>query len=161
MSASIERLSVPPVRKTLPRPLTAAEQERYLAIADVLCCGNEEVPPPSRCPEFAAKLEIALATRSDAFDTITAALAEAPTSRDGLEHWLRRMHDEDSSAFTVLSTVAAGAYLMVPAIRAAVGYPGQRRDPAGLEEAADQIGDGILDPVLERGHFYVPTPEGA
>lgn len=43
-----------------------------------------------------------------------------------------------------------------PAVRARIGYPGQRRDPARLEEAADQISDGILDPVLARGPIYTP-----
>jgi hypothetical protein len=60
----------------------------------------------------------------------------------------------------VLSAVLAGAYLLVPEVKSAVGYPGQRRDPAGLEEAVDEISDGILDPVLERGHFFVATPGG-
>jgi len=47
---------------------------------------------------------------------------------------------------------------MVPEVRVAVGYPGQSRRVPKVDEAANEIGDGILDPVLERGHFYVPTP---
>jgi len=50
--------------------------------------------------------------------------------------------------------VIAGAWLLIPAVRERIGYPGQRRDPARLEEAADQISDGILDPVIARGPIY-------
>lgn len=159
MSTPVLRLSVPPVRKTPPRPLSETELATYTAIADVLCHGDGAVPPPSGCPEFPEKLALALAARRDVFDTIVVLLAEA-SATDDLAAWVRRLHDEDDEKFVVLSTVAAGAYLLVPRIRDAVGYPGQRRDPAGLTEAVDEIGDGILDPVLERGHFYVPTPEG-
>ena len=31
------------------------------------------------------------------------------------------------------------------------------RNLAPIEGAADQIAGGILDPVLERGHIYVPA----
>jgi len=43
-------------------------------------------------------------------------------------------------------------------VRARIGYPGQRRDPARFEEAVDQLSDGILDPVIARGPIY--TPDG-
>jgi len=63
--------------------------------------------------------------------------------------------------FQALSAVVAGAWLLVPAVRARIGYPGQRRDPARLEEAADQISDGILDPVIARGAIYTAWPVSA
>lgn len=148
------RLSVPPTRKIPPRPLTEQELATYTAIADILCHGGADAPPPSGCAEFPEKLALALATRHDVFDVVVRLLAQAP---EDLATWLRRLHAESPEEFVVLSTVAAGAYLLVPRIRAAIGYPGQRRDPAGLTEAADELEDGILDPVLERGHFYVPT----
>jgi hypothetical protein len=69
---------------------------------------------------------------------------------------LRALHADQPRQFQALSAVVAGAWLLVPAVRARIGYPGQRRDPARLEEAADQISDGILDPVLARGPIYTP-----
>ena len=102
-------------------------------------------------------LGIALAARADAFEVIVQQLASAQRA-DDLGVWLRDLHDREQAAFQALSTVAAGAYLMVPAVRAALRYPGQPRSLPRHDEAADDIGDGILDPVLERGHFYVPTP---
>jgi hypothetical protein len=50
------------------------------------------------------------------------------------------------------------AYLMIPEVRTAIGYPGQRRHHPQFDEAANQITDGILDPVVERGPVYTPVP---
>ncbi|GAB3059288.1 hypothetical protein GCM10027053_21510 [Intrasporangium mesophilum] len=158
MSTQPLRLSVPPPRKQTPRPLTDGERAVYTAIADVLCSGDGSAPPPSQCPEFDDTLDLALATRSDSFDGIVRTIAQAPEGAEAIQRWLRSLHDNAASDFQVLSAVAAGAYLMVPEIRTAVGYPGQRRNPPKAEEAIDEIMDGILDPVLERGFFYVPTP---
>ncbi len=73
-----------------------------------------------------------------------------------IDQKLRALHAEQPEQFQALSAVVAGAWLLIPAVRARIGYPGQRRDPARLEEAADQISDGILDPVLDRGRIYTP-----
>ena len=60
--------------------------------------------------------------------------------------------------FQPLSAVVAGAWLPMPAVRER-RYPGQRRDPAPFDQAANEIGSGILDPVLARGTVYTPVPE--
>lgn len=153
------KLSVPPVRKTIPRDLTDAEQTMFTQLADVLCGPSDRVAPPSAQAEFATWLVVALAARSDSFELLVGLAAQA-SDVDDLPVWLRNLHDTEAESFQVLSAVLAGAYLLVPEVKSAVGYPGQRRDPAGLEEAVDQISDGILDPVLERGHFFVATPGG-
>jgi hypothetical protein len=99
-------------------------------------------------------LELAVAARVDAFEMIVAVLADAEKT-DDLDHWLRRLHDDDSARFQVVSAVAAGAYLMLPQIRTVIGYSHPHRSVAGLDESAEQLGDGILDPVLKRGPIYV------
>jgi hypothetical protein len=43
---------------------------------------------------------------------------------------------------------------MVPEIQAHVGYPGQGRHPAAPTQIADELGDGLLDPVIDRGPIY-------
>ncbi len=153
-------LSVPPPRTELPRELTAEERSGLVALADALCGPSDRAEPPSRCPEFAEQLDVALATRSESFEAILGCVP-ASTGAADLVSWLRELHDTDQVTFQALSAVLGGAYLMVPSVRLAVRYPGQRREPPRLEEAADQIMDGILDPVLERGHFYVAPPEEA
>jgi hypothetical protein len=51
------------------------------------------------------------------------------------------------------------AYYMSSDVRAAVGYPGQRRMPVS-EATPDQIvSDELIAPVLKRGSIYVEAPE--
>ncbi len=71
-----------------------------------------------------------------------------------IDQALRGLHAEEPGQFQALSAVVAGAWLLTPTVRARIGYPGQRRDPARLEEAVDQISDGILAPVIARGPIY-------
>ena len=68
---------------------------------------------------------------------------------------LKTMWATDKSTFDPLSSILAGAYFMTPQVKELIGYPGQHRDPAGLEDAANELETGILDPVLERGLIYV------
>ncbi len=158
MSPSIDRLSVPSRRDRPPRPFSVEEVNTYCEIADTLCPGNGEIDSPSGYQEFPAMLEVAANARSDAFDVIIGLLKGARIRSD-LGVWLRNLHDQDPTSFQALSSVAAGAYLLIPAVREAIGYPGQGRNVPFIDEAANEIGDGILDPVLARGPFYVPTPQ--
>jgi hypothetical protein len=157
-SGSPLRLSVPP-KFTAPRSLTAAEIGTLRAIADILIPASDDNPAATSEPEFDAWLARAIDARADAFDVITAILARLDGAEPGvIDQALRTLHADEPKQFQALSAVVAGAWLLVPAVRARIGYPGQRRDPARLEEAADQISDGILDPVIARGPVY--TPDG-
>ena len=161
MTASIPagpppRLSVPP-KFVAPRQLTDAELGTLRAIADVLIPAAGDNPAATSEPDFDQWLARAADARADAFDGITAVLAQLDrTAPATIDHTLRALHADQPRQFQALSAVVAGAWLVVPAVRARIGYPGQRRDPARLEEAADQISDGILDPVLARGPLYTP-----
>jgi hypothetical protein len=149
-------LSSPRHRTVPPRELTAEEAADLTRIADLLIPGTDTDPAPSSADGFQDALRLALAARSDAFELL---LAFALTLRDRGDAEalvrLRAAHEAESPAFQALSTVVAGAYLLLPQIRRNIGYPGQPRDVPRVDEAADQIGDGILDPILERGPIYV------
>ncbi len=156
-----ERLSVPEYRPLPPRALTAAELSTLLAVADTLIPDGPAGRTPSRTPDYPRWLDRALAARRDAFDRVLALVAELgrlPRERLGAE--LRRLAGDPDSGFTELSTVVAGAYLLVPQVREAIGYPGQAHRPAPFDEAAEQIMDGILDPVIERGPIFRPVGAG-
>ncbi len=159
MSTAELRLSVPPVRKDLPRALTPTEVSTSRRVADILIHGDDKLGAPSTFQEFPGQLDIALATRSDAFDLFVGLLVEAGRLGETLSEWVRQLHEEEPESFQALSSVMAGAYLLIPAVRLGIGYPGQSRDPAGIEEAVDELSDGIMDPVLERGHFFIPAPD--
>lgn len=160
MTASISagpplRLSVPP-KLVAPRQLTDAEVGTLRAIADVLIPAVGDNPAATSEPDFDQWLARAADARADAFDDITAVLAQLDhAAPDTIDQTLRALHADQPRQFQALSAVVAGAWLLVRRC-ARIGYPGQRRDPARLEEAADQISDGILDPVLARGPIYTP-----
>ncbi len=150
-----------PAKLTAPRPLTESELATAQAVADALIPATETAPSASAEPEFTTALATALDARADAFDAITGFLADAGgLDAAALFDRLRVLHDGEPDAFQALSAVLAGAWLLTPGVRTRIGYPGQRRNPPSLTEAVDQLDDGLLDAVMERGACYVPTPDG-
>jgi hypothetical protein len=160
VSGNSDNLSTPAPLKT-PRALTKQESATACAVADALIPATATAPSAATEREFTTTLATALDARADAFDAITAWLAGA-AGLEGPEMFdrLRELHDSDSETFQALSAVIAGAWLLTPTVRARIGYRGQRRNPPSLTEAADQLDDGILDPVMDRGAFFIPTPDG-
>jgi hypothetical protein len=157
--SAAENPSVPSYTTTPPRPPTEAEREALHRIADALIPAVGDRPAPSQLDGYDAWLDRALAARGDAFETVvTAALKVTARAERSLLVSLKRFDADDPEGFHLLSSVVAGAYLMIPAVREAIGYPGQRRHHPRFDEAADQIMDGILDPVIARGRFYTPAP---
>lgn len=164
MPAGAARLSVPPHRAAPPGELTAAQRAVLDAVGDLLVPGTpgsegaDGDPSFTRAPGIDGWLQRSLAARAEQFDALTAVLDGLAPADDGLDGRLRALHaaaSEEDGRFVLLSSVVAGAYLLAPEIRQAIGYPGQRRDPAGIEEAADELSDGILDPVIDRGPIWV------
>jgi hypothetical protein len=150
------RLSVPPRVTKPPRPLTDTELTTLMRIADTLIPASGPNPKASEAEQFQPYLHLALAARADVFEAVLTAvhtLAEVPDSE--LRDALKTMWAEDKFTFDPLSSVIAGAYFMTPQVKKLIGYPGQHRDPAGLEDAANELETGILDPVIERGPIYV------
>lgn len=161
LRSNTPRSSVPPRRLLPPRPLDPQQWQGLLRIADCLIPAVGPNPVASEAEDYGRYLELALAARADAFDTIVRVIDElAGVADEELRAALKQLWAQDSAAFDPVSNVVAGAYFMTPQVKALIGYPGQHRDPAGLEDAADELESGILDPVLERGHFYVPTDGG-
>lgn len=153
---SSRRLSVPTRHTSPPRELTNDELVALLRIADCLIPASGPNPKASDAKGYVQYLNLALSARSDVFDAVMSAVAKlAEIADDDLWAALRRMCSEDKFSFDPLSSVVAGAYFMTPQVKELIGYPGQHRDVAGLEEAANELATGILDPVIERGPIYV------
>lgn len=158
MSGNPDNLSTPTPLKA-PRRLTDTELTTAQAVADALIPATAAAPTASAEPEFATTLQTALDARADAFDAITTWLAEVEgLSGADLFATLRVLHDGDPDLFQALSAVIAGAWLLTPTVRARIGYRGQRRNPPSVTEAVDQLDDGLLDPVMDRGEVFIPTP---
>lgn len=153
-------LSAPPRGMKAPRALTPDERVTILAVADALIPQSGTNPQASDASGYEEWLQRAIDARAEQFDDLVEALsAVGGLSGEPLFARLRDFSGEDPLRFQVLSAIVAGAYLMVPEVKVAIGYPGQRRNPLKLEEAIDQISDGILDPVIERGSIYVAPAE--
>jgi hypothetical protein len=150
------RLSVPPRHTSPPRTLTGDELATLLRIADCLIPASGPNPKASDAESYVQYLDLAISARADVFDAVMAAVATlADVGDDDLWAALKSLWSEDKATFDPMSAIVAGAYFMTPHIKELIGYPGQHRDVAGLEEAADELAGGILDPVVERGHIYV------
>lgn len=153
-----DRLSIPIHLIRPPRELSPREEAALLAIADQLIPHHNDDLSPSEVDGYRDWLRLAVAARSDWFAEMMAILnsLDYADSAD-LEKFLRSLRVNDPYSFTSLSSIIAGAYLMAPGVREAIDYPGLRRDPAGFEDAVDDLADGILDAVTERGPIFVST----
>ncbi len=151
--------SVPAHPTAPPRSLAADERSALVRIADALIPARGDDTAPSATPDYARHLDRALAARGGDFDAVLGAAAELAGVDDAaLLDRLRALHASRDPAFEALSAIVCGAYLTVPEVRARIGYPGQVHRPAPFDQAAEEIMDGILDPVLERGSIYTPAP---
>lgn len=166
MPAGAARLSVPKHLAAPPGELTPQQQAVLDAVGDLLVPGADGDPSFTAAPGIQDRLRTAIAARGEQFDLLAATLDGLAPADDGLAGRLRALHDagtgagaEEDGRFVLLSSVVAGAYLLVPEVRQRIGYPGQHRDPAGIEEAADELADGILDPVIDRGPIWVDPDE--
>lgn len=158
MPAGAARLSVPRHHTAPPGELTAQQRAVLDAVGDLLIPGAEGDPAFTAAPGIQDQVRTALAARAEQFAVVTSTLDGLAPVDDGLAGRLQALHaggSEGDGRFVLLSSVVAGAYLLVPEVRQRIGYPGQHRDPAGIEEAADELSDGILDPVVDRGPIWV------
>ena len=142
-----------------PRALTDRERRGFLAAADCLIPDGVLGARPSQQDSFRRWLDRALAARQDAFALVTALAARlSDLSPENVQVELRLLAGRPGSGFDELSTIVAGAYLMVEQVREALGYPEQAARPPRFDEAAEEIMSGILDPVQERGAVYRTVP---
>jgi hypothetical protein len=150
-----QRLSVPRRVTTPPKELSQAQRATLHRVADQLVPAADGNPSATQAPGFDGWLDRCIAARRDAIDLLLSTLDQL-AGADDLDRALRGLHADDAEGrFHLISSIVAGAYLAGDHIRRLIGYPGQFRQPARVDEAAEELADGILDPVLERGHIYI------
>ena len=138
-------------------PLSQAERDVLLDIADVLVPATQTMPALRDADPTGEWLDRACAARADILPDLQRALhalADAPA----LSTALRCLHSEDRATFDIVATIAAGTYYLVPRVRELIGYPGQVRSPAPLELAADELSDEIFDGAMSYGGSYRISP---
>lgn len=128
--------------------LTPGELTTLRAVAVVLLPGNETSPAATSLPDIDALLNRAAEALGPEAAELKQTLAALPAeiTWDGL----KALFETDADAFDLISTTAAGAYFMSPSVLEALGYPTGPRKAARIDQAANELESGILDPVMER-----------
>lgn len=139
-----------------PSALTVERTATLAALADVLV---PAVPPwPSASEAGVAETWAArsLAALPGHASLVSRALDAAASGEPIAE--IECLEREDREAFDALVLVVVGAYYLSPKVRRLLGWAGPRRNPPVEGEAEFYLEDGLLDPVVERGPIYRPTP---
>lgn len=127
----------------------------FLSLADTL------IPAYGEMPAFSAVCSLddvanCIGFRSDVADDFDRAIS-VDRGADARAAILSLATD-DPKAFSALGLIVVSAYHMAPRVRELIGYPGQESRPIHPGEAATYLDDGLLQPVIDRGQRYVPTP---
>jgi hypothetical protein len=136
--------------------MISAERRAQLgAIADLLIPAGSGMPSASQAGVADRFLDEVLAARPDLGPPLDAALAQV----DGLEAAtaLTALRG-DAEGWAVVSAVVPAAYFLNPAMREALGYPGNESRPIDPDAEPDYLQDGLLESVVARGPVYRPTP---
>ncbi|MEA2418844.1 MAG: hypothetical protein QOE60_1050 [Thermoleophilaceae bacterium] len=141
-----------------PAPLELDEglRQRLAEFADVLIAGGAGLPSASEADVQGKWIDRTLAARPDLVEIVHAVIARPGDPKAELD----QIKAQEPLLFDRFTHAIAGAYLMVPRVRKGLGLPGNapKARPAYPDEAELYLEDGILDPVIERGPIYRPTP---
>jgi hypothetical protein len=133
--------------------LTDEEREIFGARADILIPESEGMPSATRVRTHHEWIDVALTARPDLLDQFKASLAIGP--KDDPVAGVDQVHKSSPEAFDAFSVLTSGAYLMIPEVKALIGYPGQEPRPVEGDDVPEYI--DMLEKVVERGPVYRPT----
>jgi hypothetical protein len=136
---------------------TLAQADRNVLhdVADVLIPATKTMPALRDADPGGTWLDRACLARADLVPSLARALrvlagADLPAA-------VRRLHGDDRATFDVMATFVAGTYYMIPQVRELIGYPGQRRMPAAIDAAADELSDDVFQGALDYALSYRPA----
>ncbi|RUM99491.1 hypothetical protein EET67_00850 [Pseudaminobacter arsenicus] len=132
-----------------------AEREIYGKLADYLIPSWKDRPAATSVGVHRHMLDEVLRIRPDLEAAFQRAIARCPGQDISKE--LNALAREDNAAWTALTTVTTGGYMMTDEARAAVGYPGQVAPPYDPNETPEYVTNGMLDRVKARGPIFRDT----
>ena len=130
----------------------AIDRETLAALADVIIPAADGMPSASEAGATGALLDEVLRVRDDLEEPL-AAITAAAAGKDAQAE-VDRLQANEPELFEALTTAIAGGYFMSDDVRKRLGYPGQQA--LKLEDDHDPA---LLQPVIDRGPIYRPTPE--
>lgn len=138
--------------------LTEHQRQLFAAIADVLIPAAEGMPSASDFGVQREPLDHVLSLRPELAEDLERGLASLGPDESGVAA-AERLNREDPAAMGAIGLIASAAYYMQPEVWKLIGYPGQAHRPVMPAEENDPAIDRLLDPVVERGPIYRPTPD--
>ncbi|MEJ8572140.1 hypothetical protein [Microbaculum marinum] len=138
--------------------LLKRDREVFAAIADVLIPAAEGMPSATALGIEGEPMDHVLALRPELANDLLRGLRAAAGAPDGAAA-AERLNREDPAAMGAIGLVASAAYYMQPQVWKLLGYPGQTHRPVRPEEEDDFRENDLLQPVIDRGPIYRPTPD--
>jgi hypothetical protein len=130
----------------------AIDRETLAGLADALIPAGDGMPSASEAGAAGALLDEVLRVRGDLEEPLST-LTRAAAGHDPAAE-VDRLKAEEPELFEALTTAIAGGYFMSEDVRERVGYPGQQ-----ALELVDDHDSALLQPVIDRGPIFRPTPE--
>ncbi|MEQ8716820.1 MAG: hypothetical protein RIE08_04350 [Acidimicrobiales bacterium] len=142
--------------QTAPK-LTASQRATLAGLGDVLIPADDTMPSASEAGVAGPLVDAVLRVRDDLAEGLAAVLdrTEGTDPTDAVE----ALRSDDPDGFGILTFVVAGGYLMDRRVGELLGYPGQEAKEVDPHDIVGFVSSGILDPVIERGPIYRPSPD--
>lgn len=140
------------------RSLADSEREALRAFADALIPGGAGLPSASEADVHGKWIDRTLRARPDLAEFVVTVVGRGGEP----EAELARLRGEDPSTFDGFTLAVSASYFMNPRVRRLLGYPGNApKRKLAYPDEADFFLDGgkLLEPVVDRGPIYRPTPE--
>ena len=131
--------------------MSAIDRDVLARLADELIPAADGMPAASEAGATGALLDEVLSVRGD-LEQPLAELCAAAAGRDPASE-VARLQTEAPELFEALTTAIAGGYFMSADVRERLGYPGQE-----ALELEDDHDPALLQPVIDRGTIFRPTP---
>jgi hypothetical protein len=129
----------------------AIDRDALAALADALIPAGDGMPSATEAGATGALLDEVLRVRGDLEEPL-AGLSAAAVGKDPASE-VDRLKTHEPELFEALTTAIAGGYFMSEDVRERLGYPGQQ-----ALELEDDHDPALLQPVIDRGTIYRPTP---
>jgi hypothetical protein len=139
------------------RLLEDSEREALRAFADALIPGGAGLPSASEADVHGKWIDRTLRARPDLAEFVAAVLRLGGEPEAELD----RLRRQDAATFDGFTLAVSASYFMNPRVRRLLGYPGNApKRKLAYPDEADYFLDGgkLLQPVVDRGPIYRPTP---
>ncbi len=148
-AAAVDAASVVTAAADEARQFDAGERGRLAALADALIPAAAALPSAGEAGVADRLLDQVLAARPDLAAGLHRALVPSPAAPAARLAELAA----DRPALDALELVVAGGYYLNPAVRLAIGYPGQEARTLHIDRFPDYVAEGLLDGVTApAGH---------